>query len=55
VLTGLSEHPKRLRSKYLYDDHGSELFREIMNLDGYYPTRCEREILQAHGGEIVAP
>jgi dimethylhistidine N-methyltransferase len=53
VLTGLSEHPKRLSSRYLYDDRGSELFREIMGLEEYYLTGCERRILSDHGEEIV--
>jgi L-histidine Nalpha-methyltransferase len=53
VLEGLSEIPKRLSSRYLYDDRGSELFREIMDLEEYYPTRCEAEILSVHGREIA--
>ena len=28
VLEGLSERPKKLSSRYLYDDRGSELFRD---------------------------
>ncbi|MCB0304606.1 MAG: L-histidine N(alpha)-methyltransferase, partial [Calditrichaeota bacterium] len=32
VLTGLSENPKRLQSKYFYDDEGSRLFQQIMAL-----------------------
>jgi len=48
VLNGLSEHPKRLQSKYFYDDEGSRLFQEIMGLPEYYLTNCEYEILQTH-------
>lgn len=55
VLVGLSERPKRLPSKYFYDDVGSRLFSRIMELDEYYPTRCESEILRAHAAAIVAP
>jgi uncharacterized SAM-dependent methyltransferase len=47
VLNGLSETPKRLSSKYFYDDRGSELFQKIMNLPEYYLTRCEFEILDS--------
>ncbi|MCB0299097.1 MAG: L-histidine N(alpha)-methyltransferase, partial [Calditrichaeota bacterium] len=46
VLNGLSEHPKRLSSKYFYDDTGSVYFQKIMNLPEYYLTRCETEIIE---------
>ena len=55
VLVGLSERPKRLPSKYFYDDAGSHYFREIMALPEYYPTAAETEILRAHARDIVAP
>ncbi|MEM9692093.1 MAG: L-histidine N(alpha)-methyltransferase [Myxococcota bacterium] len=55
VLVGLSESPKRLPSKYFYDDRGSELFQQIMGLDEYYPTDCEHEILQSRSSEIARP
>lgn len=54
VLVSLSERPKRLPSKYFYDDIGSDLFQKIMNLEEYYPTACEREILESHGRSILA-
>ena len=54
VLIGLSENPKKLPSKYLYDDKGSEIFQEIMELDEYYLTRSEHEILENHGKEIIS-
>ncbi len=53
VLVGLSERPKRLSSKYFYDDKGSELFQKIMALDAYYPTRVEREIFEREGEGIL--
>lgn len=53
VLQGLSEHPKRLPSRYFYDAEGSRLFERIMDLEAYYPTACEREILEAHGPDIL--
>ncbi|HJL15096.1 MAG TPA: L-histidine N(alpha)-methyltransferase [Sandaracinaceae bacterium LLY-WYZ-13_1] len=55
VLVGLSEKPKRLSSKYFYDDEGSRLFSRIMRLPEYYPTDCETEILEANADAIVAP
>lgn len=54
VLQGLSASPKRLSSKYLYDDAGSVLFQRITDLDEYYPTRCEAEILRRHASDIRA-
>lgn len=53
VLAGLSDSPKRLSSKYFYDDEGSRLFTEITKLKEYYPTRLEAEILDAHKGAIA--
>ena len=44
VLRGLSSTPKQLSSKYFYDDEGSRLFQEIMQLPEYYPTRAELKI-----------
>lgn len=54
VLHGLSERPKRLPSRWIYDQHGSQLFSDICELDEYYPTRCEAEILHAHAADIVS-
>jgi L-histidine N-alpha-methyltransferase len=47
---GLRELPPKL----FYDAHGSELFDRITRLPEYYPTRCERSILNRHAPEIVA-
>ena len=55
VLVGLSESPKRLSSKYFYDDEGSRYFSRIMQLDEYYPTRCETDVLTQHADRIIAP
>jgi len=55
VLVGLSERPKRLSSKYFYDDAGSRYFQRIMALDEYYPTDCEEQILRASAAPIIAP
>lgn len=53
VLVGLSEQPKRLPSKYFYDDVGSRLFQQITELEAYYPTACEFEIFRAHAPELL--
>jgi L-histidine N-alpha-methyltransferase len=54
VREGLSCPFKELPPKFFYDERGSELFERITEQPEYYPTRCEREILAARGGEIVA-
>ena len=45
VRRGLRTIPKELSPKYFYDERGSQLFERITELDEYYPTRAEREIL----------
>jgi L-histidine N-alpha-methyltransferase len=54
VRVGLSRPFKELPPKYFYDERGSRLFEEITALPEYYPTRCERAILESHCSEIVA-
>jgi L-histidine N-alpha-methyltransferase len=54
VRRGLMTIPKELSPKYFYDEHGSQLFERITELDEYYPTRAEREILTERSAEIVA-
>ena len=54
VREGLSCPFKELPPKYFYDERGSELFERITEQPEYYPTRCERAILDARAGEIVA-
>jgi L-histidine Nalpha-methyltransferase len=54
VRAGLTKPFKELSPRYFYDERGSELFERITELEEYYPTRCEREILQSRSGEIVA-
>jgi L-histidine Nalpha-methyltransferase len=54
VRRGLMTIPKELSPKYFYDERGSRLFERITELDEYYPTRAEREILSCRAGEIVA-
>jgi len=54
VRLGLTAKPKQLSPKYFYDERGSQLFEQITELDEYYPTRAERQILAQRSGEIVA-
>ena len=53
VIAGLTADRKWLPPKWFYDARGSELFEQITELDEYYPTRAERQILAAHATEIA--
>ena len=53
VRDGLTASPKTLPPKWFYDEVGSQLFDDITRLPEYYPTRREREILEARSGEIA--
>lgn len=53
VRAGLTQSPRELSPKWLYDARGSELFEEITRLPEYYPTRREREILMARSRVIA--
>ena len=54
VLNGLQQSPKRLPSKYFYDERGSQLFDDICELHEYYPTRTEMALLQTISAEVAA-
>ncbi|WP_299114449.1 L-histidine N(alpha)-methyltransferase [uncultured Winogradskyella sp.] len=53
VLNGLTAKNKHLSSKYFYDDNGSRIFQEIMNMPEYYLTDAEFEILSMQSKQIV--
>ncbi len=53
VRDGFAREPKELPPKYFYDARGSELFDRITALPEYYPTRCERAILNRHAPYVV--
>lgn len=53
IVTGLSKKPKKLSSKYFYDNEGSRLFQQIMDLPEYYLTRTETHIFQTQKKEII--
>jgi L-histidine Nalpha-methyltransferase len=50
---GLRANPKDMPPKWFYDERGSQLFDDITRLPEYYPTRCERAILEARADEIA--
>jgi L-histidine N-alpha-methyltransferase len=53
VRDGLTRSFKELPPKYFYDERGSALFDQITSLPEYYPTRCERQILNRHAPAII--
>lgn len=52
VLEGLQSPQKTLPSKYFYDKKGSEIFEEICDLEEYYLTRTELQIMKQQMNEI---
>ena len=50
----LSQTPRQLPSRYLYDDLGSALFEAICRLPWYAITRTELGLLEAHREAILA-
>lgn len=54
VLQGLAQDQKAIPARWLYDDAGSQLFEDITQVEEYYPTRAETEILTARGAEFAA-
>jgi len=53
VQRGLTSTPKQLFPKYLYDELGSRLFEAICEVEEYYLTRSEDEILTRHADDII--
>ncbi len=49
----LTQDPRQLPSRYLYDDLGSALFEAICRLPWYPLTRAELRLLEAHAGDIL--
>jgi dimethylhistidine N-methyltransferase len=54
VITGLGQQPKAIAPKFFYDELGSQLFDDICELEEYYPTRTEMQILSRHADEIAS-
>jgi L-histidine Nalpha-methyltransferase len=51
----LTQRPRQLPSRYLYDELGSALFEAICLLPWYPLTRAELRLLDAHASEILSP
>ena len=52
TLGGLQSEPKFMRSKYFYDATGDRIFQQIMEMEEYYLTKAEMEILQYQANQI---
>src|SRR5262245_28913502 len=52
VVRGLSDQPRWLHCRYLYDSRGSDLFEAICEQPEYYQTRTEAALLAEHAPEI---
>jgi len=53
VLAGMAQEPKAVPARWFYDEAGSRLFEDITQLPEYYPTRADREILEAQGEDFA--
>lgn len=49
----LQRRPRTVPPRWLYDDHGSDLFDQITRLPEYYQTEAERQILADHSAIIA--
>ena len=52
LLSGLAQKPAVLPSKFFYDEAGAALFSQICELEEYYITRTEMQMLHDFGGDI---
>ncbi len=52
VVRGLSDRPRWLHCRWLYDGVGSEIFERICDQPEYYQTRTEAALLALHAEEI---
>ncbi|KQM72663.1 dimethylhistidine N-methyltransferase [Pedobacter sp. Leaf216] len=52
TLTGLQSEPKFMLSKYFYDATGDRIFQQIMDMEEYYLTNAEMEILQYQADQL---
>ena len=53
LIDGLSRHPKRISSKYFYDNKGDALFQQIMELPAYYLSQAEDSILEKYSNSLA--
>lgn len=53
LIEGMKSQLKFIPSKYFYDETGSQIFRQIMDLPEYYLTNSEQEILENNKNSIL--
>lgn len=53
VIKGLTDYPKHLSSKFIYDKKGDKLFQDIMAMPEYYLTNSEYTILEHQSSSIA--
>lgn len=53
TLKGLEATPKYMHSKYFYDEQGDYIFQQIMDMEEYYLTNAEMDILQNQSAELA--
>lgn len=53
ILGGLAASEKHISSKYFYDEKGSAIFQQIMEMPEYYLTNAEQEILAGQASQII--
>lgn len=53
LIKGLCADEKYINPKFFYDEYGSQLFEQIMQLPEYYPSRTEMALLEKHKFEIA--
>lgn len=53
IIDGLMAAPRYIPSKYFYDDRGSKLFEQIMQMPEYYLTNTESAILRQCSNELT--
>lgn len=54
IFRTLSDQPRWLEARFLYDQRGSELFESISTLPEYYLTRTENALLETNARRIVS-
>lgn len=54
VKKGFSAKPKRIPSKFFYDQRGDELFQAIMRMPEYYLPEMETDLLKKYSTQIAA-
>jgi dimethylhistidine N-methyltransferase len=53
IQQGLAAAQKWLPCALLYDEHGSQLFEQICDVEEYYPTRVETAIMAQHADDAA--